>query len=171
MCVYILSCISCFRWHPQVGKAKAPDFKKIRTTIDNTNDKYHPPSARYTNPLRIFLFWFGGWVGVQKLTSPFFNPSLFQRSKDFQVLLLFNFYNVDVLRYFMTQTTYEMWRYETNFWILKVWMRQWGSNSAPWKMNKKQYRFWKNCRKCLYAYVYNNKGSRQKKTVDFEDMA
>ena len=36
------------RWHPQVGRAPAPNLKKARSTIDNKNDKYQPPnSARY----------------------------------------------------------------------------------------------------------------------------
>ena len=36
------------RWHPQVGRAPAPNLKKARSTIDNKNNKYQPPnSARY----------------------------------------------------------------------------------------------------------------------------
>ena len=35
-----------FRWHPQVGKAPAPNLTVIRSEIDNKNTKYQPRSAR-----------------------------------------------------------------------------------------------------------------------------
>ena len=34
------------RWYPEVGKAPAPNLKKIRTNIDNVNRRYQPRSAR-----------------------------------------------------------------------------------------------------------------------------
>ena len=36
----------CFRWHPQVGRAPAPNLTVIRSEIDNKNTKYQPKSAR-----------------------------------------------------------------------------------------------------------------------------
>ena len=44
------------RWHPQVGRAPAPNLKKARSTIDNKNNKYQPPnSARYYQFLLILI--------------------------------------------------------------------------------------------------------------------
>lgn len=34
------------RWHPQVGKAPAPNLTVVRSEIDNKNTKYQPRSAR-----------------------------------------------------------------------------------------------------------------------------
>ena len=46
------------RWHPQVGKAPAPNLTVVRSEIDNKNTKYQPRSARYLSVAqypRLFL--------------------------------------------------------------------------------------------------------------------
>ena len=43
---YVLRLLFVFRWHPQVGKAPAPNLTLIRSEIDNKNTKYQPRSAR-----------------------------------------------------------------------------------------------------------------------------